>query len=179
MKRFHVHVQVDDLTASTRFYAAMFGAEPTVLKTDYAKWMLEDPRVNFAISARGGKMGVNHLGFQLDSDAELRAMRQQVEAADASSLVEQSGTTCCYAKSDKYWVTDPTGIPWETYHTLDSVPVFGVNDVPTAAPASATGSACCAPSPVAVPVALAQRAAPAATSCCTPGVGATAGDGSS
>ncbi len=161
MKRFHVHVQVDDLAASTRFYAAMFGAEPSVLKADYAKWMLEDPRVNFAISARGGKAGVNHLGFQLDSDEALRAMRQQVEAADAASLVEQSGTTCCYAKSDKYWVTDPTGIPWETYHTLDSVPVFGVDDVPHAPQAAASGAACCGPAPVAV------REAPAA-SCCAP-----------
>lgn len=168
MKRFHVHVQVDDLAASTRFYAAMFGAEPSVLKTDYAKWMLEDPRLNFAISARGGKAGVNHLGFQLDSDDELRAMRQHVEAADATSLVEQSGTTCCYAKSDKYWVTDPTGIPWETYHTLDSVPVFGVNDVPEAAPVAASSSACCAPAASAVPVTIARRAEPAATSCSTP-----------
>jgi catechol 2,3-dioxygenase-like lactoylglutathione lyase family enzyme len=169
MKRFHVHVQVDDLAASTRFYAAMFGAEPSVLKTDYAKWMLEDPRINFAISARGGKTGVNHLGFQLDSDDELRAMRQQVEAADAASLVEQSGTTCCYAKSDKYWVTDPTGIPWETYHTLDSVPVFGVNDVPGAEPVATSGSACCAPATA--PVAASAREAPA-TSCCAPAVSA-------
>ncbi len=165
MKRFHVHVQVDDLAASTRFYAALFGAEPTVTKPDYAKWMLEDPRVNFAISARGARPGVNHLGFQLDTDEELRAMRAQVEAADSASLVEQQGTTCCYAKSDKYWVTDPTGIPWETYRTLDSVPVFGVDDVPRAVPAS---SACCAPAPVAVPLSITRRA-PAA--CCPPAEG--------
>lgn len=167
MKRFHVHVQVDDLAASTRFYAALFGAEPSVQKPDYAKWMLEDPRVNFAISARGAKPGVNHLGFQLDTDEELRAMRAQVEAADSASLVEQQGTTCCYAKSDKYWVTDPTGIPWETYRTLDSVPVFGVDDVPRAAPTPAA-NACCAPAPVAVPLSISRRA-PAA--CCPPAEG--------
>ena len=167
MKRFHVHVQVEDLAASIRFYAAMFGTGPSVLKADYAKWMLEDPRVNFAISARGGKAGVNHLGFQLDSDEELRAMRQQVEAADAASLVEQSGTTCCYAKSDKYWVTDPTGIPWETYHTLDSVPVFGVDDVPRAAQIVATGSACCGPATTPVPDTSVRHEAPA-QSCCAP-----------
>ena len=165
MKRFHVHVQVEDLAASTRFYAAMFGTEPSVLKADYAKWMLDDPRVNFAISARGGKAGVNHLGFQLDSDEELRAMRQQVEAADAASLVEQSGTTCCYAKSDKYWVTDPTGIPWETYHTLDSVPVFGVDDVPRADQAAAAGTACCGPASTSVPAPAVQVEAPTMSGC--------------
>lgn len=177
MKRFHVHVQVDDLAASTRFYAAMFGTEPTVQKPDYAKWMLEDPRINFAISARGGKPGVNHLGFQLDTDEELRAMRQQVEAADSASLVEQQGTTCCYAKSDKYWVTDPTGIPWETYRTLDSVPVFGVDDVPRPADTGGSSSACCASTPVAVPVAIARRPTAAASSCCASGDGPTAGSG--
>jgi len=109
MKRFHVHVSVSDLAASIRFYRALFNAEPAVTKPDYAKWMLEDPRVNFAISTHRQPVGVNHLGFQVDADAELRGMRAQLEAADAR-MVEESEQPCCYAKSDKYWVTDPTGI---------------------------------------------------------------------
>jgi len=118
MKRFHVHVSVKDLTASIRFYRALFAAEPVVIRHDYAKWMLEDPRVNFAISTHRQSVGVNHLGFQVESDQELRGMRAQLEAADAG-LVEENGQLCCYAKSDKYWVTDPAGIAWETFHTLE------------------------------------------------------------
>jgi hypothetical protein len=93
-------------------------------KADYAKWMLEDPRVNFAISTHRQPVGLNHLGFQVDTDEELRGMRAQLEAADARML-EESEQPCCYAKSDKYWVTDPTGIAWETFHTLGSIPVYG------------------------------------------------------
>jgi|ERR1700722_1585617 catechol 2,3-dioxygenase-like lactoylglutathione lyase family enzyme len=118
MKRFHVHVSVKDLTASIRFYRALFAAEPAVIRHDYAKWMLEDPRVNFAISTHRQSVGVNHLGFQVESDQELRGMRAQLEAADAG-LVEENEQLCCYAKSDKYWVTDPAGIAWETFHTLE------------------------------------------------------------
>ena len=124
MKRLHVHVSVKDLPASIRFYRTLFGAEPAVTKTDYAKWMLEDPRINFAISTHRQPVGVNHLGFQVDTDEELRDMRAQLEAADAR-LVEENDQPCCYAKSDKYWVTDPTGIAWETFHTLGSIPVSG------------------------------------------------------
>ena len=124
MKRFHVHVSVDNLETGIRFYSKLFAAEPSVVKPDYAKWMLDDPRVNFAISQRGYQAGVNHLGFQVDSDSELKDMRAQLATAD-SSLVEQTAAACCYARSDKYWVTDPSGIAWETFHTLDSVPVFG------------------------------------------------------
>ena len=124
MKRFHVHVAVDNLQDGIKFYSRVFGAEPTVAKADYAKWMVEDPRINFAISSRGGKPGVNHLGFQLDSDEEFKAMHAQLAAADAG-LVEETGVSCCYARSDKYWVTDPAGVAWETYHTLGSVPMFG------------------------------------------------------
>ena len=127
MKRFHVHVAVTDLDRSIRFYSTIFGAKPTVIKSDYAKWMLDDPRINFAISARGAEVGVNHLGFQLDSDEEFTAMHAQLTEADAG-LVEEIGASCCYAKSDKYWVTDPAGIAWETYHTLGSIPVFGAVD---------------------------------------------------
>ena len=140
MKRFHVHVAVDDIEQAVRFYSTMFGAEPTVLKPDYAKWMVEDPRINFAISARGATPGVNHLGFQLDSDDELRAMHAQLEAADAA-LVEEAGANCCYAKSDKYWITDPAGIAWETYHTLGSIPVFSGDPEHPAQ----TQAGCCSP----------------------------------
>jgi catechol 2,3-dioxygenase-like lactoylglutathione lyase family enzyme len=124
MKRLHVHVSVNDLPASIRFYRALFAAEPVVTKPDYAKWMLEDPRVNFAISTNRQPAGVNHLGFQVETDQELRGMRAQLEAADAR-LVEESEQPCCYARSDKYWVTDPTGIAWETFHTLGSIAVYG------------------------------------------------------
>ena len=143
MKRFHVHVAVNDITANVRFYSQMFGAEPSVLKPDYAKWMLEDPRINFAISTRAGRAtGINHLGLQVDSDDELRGMRSQLAAADAA-LVEENAVNCCYAKSDKYWVTDPQGIPWETWHSLGSVSMFD-DDVGTST-ASPQASGCCTP----------------------------------
>src|SRR5688572_3442112 len=112
MKRFHVHVAVDDLQANIRFYSTVFGAPPTVAKPDYAKWMLDDPRINFAISQRGAKAGVDHLGFQVDSDEELQTLRKQVGDAEIAAL-DQPGTTCCYAQSDKYWITDPQGVAWE------------------------------------------------------------------
>jgi len=124
MKRFHVNVSVADIAEGVRFYSALFAAEPTVNKADYAKWMLDDPRINFAISQRGYPVGVNHLGFQVESADELAAMRAQLTGAD-QALVEQAGAACCYAKSDKYWVTDPTGIAWETFHTLDDLPIYG------------------------------------------------------
>ncbi len=123
MKRFHVHVAVKDLESSIRFYSTLFGAEPAVSKSDYAKWMIDDPRINFAISQRGEAPGVNHLGLQVDSDAELEALRGQAESADLSASA-QSGT-CCYARSNKYWYTDPQGVAWETYHTLAQVEFFG------------------------------------------------------
>ena len=153
MKRFHVHVAVPDLAASVRFYATLFGAQPSVLKDDYAKWMLEDPRVNFAISQRGAGIGVNHLGFQVDSGEELEALHDQLAAADRN-LVSESNASCCYAKSDKYWVTDPSGIAWESFHSLGSIPLFGdangehraadepAVDLAAPAKAVATGSGC-------------------------------------
>ena len=160
MKRLHVHVSVKDLPASIRFYQTLFGAEPVVTQPDYAKWMLEDPRVNFAISTLRQPVGVNHLGFQVETDEELRCMRAQLEAADAR-LVEENEQPCCYAKSDKYWVTDPTGIAWETFHTLGGIPVYGedtavFNHGESIVPIESAAAQCC------VPV---QRAAPAA-SCC-------------
>ena len=124
MKRFHVHVSVDDLDASVKFYSTIFDTPPTVLKPDYAKWMLDDPRVNFAVSKRGLKPGVDHLGVQVQSDAELTVLREQAAAAEIAML-DQPNAVCCYARSDKHWITDPQGIPWETFHTLDSIPTYG------------------------------------------------------
>src|SRR6476469_1798235 len=123
MKRFHVHVAVPDLAASIRFYSTMFGAQQIVVKDDYAKWMLEDPRVNFAISRRGGAAGVNHLGFQVDEAGELDEMHSRLQAAD-SAVLEEKNASCCYARSDKYWVTDPAGVPWESFHSLGTIPYY-------------------------------------------------------
>ena len=121
---------------------SLFGAKPSVLKDDYAKWMLDDPRINFAISERTEQVGVNHLGLQVESADELEAMRDQLGRADAS-LLEETGANCCYAKSDKYWVTDPQGVAWETFHSLGAIPVYGdgIGNAQTEA------RACCAPEP--------------------------------
>jgi hypothetical protein len=126
MKRFHVNLTVASLPEGVRCYTALFEAAPVVLKEDYAKWMLDDPRINFAISERGNQVGINHLGIQVDFAAELTAMRAQLEQAD-QALVEQSDAACCYAKSDKYWIADPTGLAWETFHTLDAIPIYGAD----------------------------------------------------
>jgi catechol 2,3-dioxygenase-like lactoylglutathione lyase family enzyme len=142
MKRFHVHVAVHDLQQSIRFYSTLFAAEPTVKKDDYAKWQLDDPRVNFAISTRGRKAGVDHLGIQAENGVELEDIGARLARADVT-LAPQKGASCCYAKSDKYWTLDPQGIAWESFHTLESVPVFGED---TAANATQRSSACCAPS---------------------------------
>ncbi len=136
MKRFHVHVAVKNLDASVQFYQKLFGTPPTVLKADYAKWMLDDPRINFAISSRGLEPGIDHLGVQVESAGELSRMRDQAASADISA-VDQPNAECCYARSDKYWMTDPQGVAWETFHTLDSIPVYG-------GAARAGSSACCA-----------------------------------
>jgi len=135
MKRFHVHVAVAELDSSIRFYNTLFASEPVVLKSDYAKWMLDDPRINFAISQRSMEPGVDHLGFQVDTSEELTGMETQLRAADAALLTE-SDTVCCYARSDKRWVTDPQGIAWETFHTLGTADTYSP-------PASA--AACCSP----------------------------------
>ena len=149
MKRLHVHVSVKDLPASIRFYRTLFGAEPVVTQPDYAKWMLDDPRVNFAISMNRQPVGVNHLGFQVESDEELRGMRAQLEAADAR-MVEENEQPCCYARSDKYWITDPTGIAWETFYTLSRILVYGedtavFNHGESITPAEAPAAGCCVP----------------------------------
>ena len=142
MKRFHVHVGVHDLKQSIRFYSALFAAEPTVLKDDYAKWQLEDPRINFAISTAPGKTGIDHLGLQAENGAELEEIGSRLAQADVS-VTPQKGASCCYAKSDKYWTIDPQGVAWESFHTLESAPVYGED---RKARAEKRTGACCVPS---------------------------------
>jgi len=154
MKRFHVHLHVDDLAQSIGFYSKLFAAEPVRLESDYAKWMLADPPVNFAISTRGSQPGIDHLGIQTDDAAELAALKARAEAADMA-LLDEGTTTCCYARSEKHWVTDPQGIAWEHFHTLGNIPVFN-----EAAAQPAAQSACCAPAATTTtPVAAAEPAA--------------------
>jgi len=177
MKRFHVHVAVNDLQQNIRFYSSIFGAQPAVVKDDYAKWMLDDPYINFAISTHGDKPGINHLGIQVDSDEALAGMQSQL--SEAGALSEEKGIACCYARSDKYWVTDPQGMAWETYHTLGTVEVFSEEAGPlsqegTAGATAVASSACCAPAAKAAQVTSAAGCcAPAieasqATACCAP-----------
>jgi hypothetical protein len=158
MKRFHVHAHVENLEASIAFYSKLFAAAPTRVEHDYAKWMLDDPRVNFAISTRGGRPGVDHLGIQTDSEEELVALREQAQAADLT-LQDVGETTCCYARSDKYWVTDPQGIAWEQFHTLANIPVFSEKKAEPAA------AACCGEAPKGKPVAIAV-VGQSKSSCC-------------
>jgi len=142
MKRFHVHVSVHDLEQSIRFYSALFGAEPAVKKPDYAKWMLEDPRINFAISNRRSKAGVDHLGLQAENGAELEEIATRLAQAEVSTTA-QKAANCCYARSDKYWTVDPQGIAWESFHTLDGVPLYG-EDTRSKAMDKEPAAACCA-----------------------------------
>jgi hypothetical protein len=161
MKRFHVHAHVEDLQASVAFYSKMFAAEPARVEGDYAKWMLDDPRLNFAISTRGDKLGVDHLGIQTDTEEELMALKAQAEAADMT-LLDVGQTTCCYARSDKYWVADPQGIAWEQFHTLGNIPVFS-EKTPKG---QEQASACCAgKTPRGKAVDIPMTGAPTA-SCC-------------
>ncbi|MEK9777131.1 MAG: ArsI/CadI family heavy metal resistance metalloenzyme [Quisquiliibacterium sp.] len=153
MKRFHVHLHVQDLQASIAFYSRLFSAQPARIETDYVKWMLEDPRVNFAISTRGSKPGLDHLGFQVDSAEELVEMKAAAQNADMAML-DEGETTCCYARSDKHWITDPQGVAWEQFHTLGDIPVFNEASQPASgaaccAPTQPTAAACCAPNTVA------------------------------
>jgi catechol 2,3-dioxygenase-like lactoylglutathione lyase family enzyme len=142
MKRFHVHIAVENLADSIRFYSDLFGAKPDVERQDYAKWMLADPRVNFAISSRGHKPGVNHLGFQAEDSAELAELADRATRASGSAVLKEDAAECCYAKSDKYWVLDPQGIPWEHFHTLGEVPIFGDDSTMSH---TAEKEACCIP----------------------------------
>ena len=146
MKRFHVHIHVEDLARNIAFYSAMFGTQPTRVESDYAKWMLDEPAVNFAISTRGqGHVGLDHLGIQVDDEADLQAMKAQAQAADLA-LIDEGATTCCYARSDKHWVMDPQGLPWEHFRTLGTIPTFRESPELVQQPgAEAAPSACCTP----------------------------------
>ncbi len=126
MKRLHVHVAVDDLDKAIGFYSTLFAAEPSVVKSDYAKWMLDDPRVNFAISNRGARTGLNHLGIQVENEAELAEVYRRLKKADGPVL-EEGKTTCCYAKSEKSWIDDPAGISWEAFLTTGESTNYGTS----------------------------------------------------
>lgn len=160
MKRFHVHVGVADINASIAFYSGMFGAEPTVTKPDYAKWMLEDPRINFAISQKcSAAKGVEHLGLQVEDAAELAEVYGRLQAANGP-VMEEGATTCCYAKSEKSWIADPDGVVWEAFLTNGDSTVYGDNpDFAGLTSDNAAANACCAPS-------VAAPAATATSSCC-------------
>ena len=160
MKRLHVHVGVEDLAQSIRFYSTLFATEPTVVKEDYAKWMLEDPRVNFAISTVSGHIGVSHLGIQTEDETELAEVYDRLSRAERP-IVEAKATTCCYAKSDKQWIADPQGVPWEAFFTYGEATIYGEGSLgklrevsacgcePSSAelmPKAAAAEACCAPS---------------------------------
>lgn len=155
MKRFHMHVGVSDLDASIAFYTHLFGAEPSVAKADYAKWMLEDPRINFAISMREGAVkGIEHVGLQVEDESELAEVYDRLKAADRPVL-EEGATTCCYAKSEKSWIADPDGVVWEAFLTSGGSTTYGGSpDLDQLASADAAASACCVP----------QAAAP--STCC-------------
>lgn len=140
MKRIHLNLSVNDLDASIAFYNTLFDSEPAVVKPDYAKWMLEDPRVNFAITTRAERKGVDHLGIQVEDDAELAEVRARLKTADAE-LIEEGTTTCCYAESEKSWIFDPDGIAWETFLTRGDSPVFGSDRIKH----GRQQSACCTP----------------------------------
>jgi hypothetical protein len=143
MKRFHVHVAVAELQQSMRFYSALFGAEPSVVKADYAKWMLDDPRVNFAISQRGSRAGINHLGLQAETEEELESIHANLRLADGA-IVAEKGVTCCYATSDKYWITDPQGIAWESFRSLGAVPLYDGGSEAESTACGVKPNACCA-----------------------------------
>jgi catechol 2,3-dioxygenase-like lactoylglutathione lyase family enzyme len=145
MKRLHVHVGVTDLEQSISFYSTLFAAEPTVHKADYAKWMLDDPRVNFAISSgQHATKGIEHLGIQVENSEELSQVYDRLKAADRPVL-EEGATTCCYAKSEKSWVSDPDGVVWEAFHTNGEATVYGDSPRLSALSDNAAETNCCAP----------------------------------
>ena len=143
MKRLHVHVGVEDLAASIRFYSTLFAAKPTKVERDYAKWMLDDPRVNFAISQRGGSSGIHHLGIQVEDPAELAEVYERLQQAEAP-VFEEGATTCCYAQSEKSWIVDPQGVQWETFLTTGDSTVYGVDPSTSKETVESATGACCA-----------------------------------
>jgi hypothetical protein len=147
VKRLHVHVSVDDIVQSVRFYSTLFAAEPTVFKTDYAKWMLEDPRVNFAISSgEHHSRGIEHLGIQVEDEHELAEVYSRLQAADGP-ILDEGATVCCYAKSEKSWIADPQGVVWETFLTTGEAVAYGTSPaLEKLTSGSASDGACCAPS---------------------------------
>ena len=155
MQRFHAHVAVDDLQQSIAFYSKLFAQQPTIQREDYAKWMLDDPRLNFAISSRGHTSGLNHFGFQVESELELQQLRLQAGEAAGSAVLEQPQATCCYARSEKHWTMDPQGIAWEHFLTLEDVPVYGKDTV-------TPEGACC------VPLKTTPERDEAGAGCCVP-----------
>jgi hypothetical protein len=163
MKRFHVHVSVDDLAQSVRFYSTLFSTEPTVLKDDYAKWMLGDPRVNFAISTGSGPAGVSHLGIQAEDETELVEIYGRLSRAERP-IVEEKDTTCCYARSDKQWVADPQGVPWETFLTHGEATVYGQSGALTKLGEASGGLSTCG----CAPLELTRAAAESPEACCAP-----------
>lgn len=147
MKRLHIHVSVEDIEQSIRFYSTLFAARPVVSNPDYAKWMVEDPRMNFAISMRSGTVGLDHLGIQVETNEELQEVYGRLQAADRP-LLEEGSTTCCYAKSEKSWISDPQGLPWETFLTTGESTVYGDSaDLGAIRTAKGTlkAGACCSP----------------------------------
>jgi hypothetical protein len=140
MKRLHMHVAVEDLDRSIGFYSTLFGQGPSLTKSDYAKWMLDDPKVNFAISARGMEAGVDHVGIQVESESELHELAGRLKAAGETTR-DQEAASCCYAKSHKSWISDPSGLKWETFFTFGEATTYGEDDVPADEPKAA----CCAP----------------------------------
>ena len=157
MKRMHIHIAVNELSDSINFYSTLFGESPTVEREDYAKWKLDDPVVNFAISNRGHASGINHLGIQVDSDSELNEIAQRLDEAELTSS-KQEGSSCCYSHSNKHWAMDPQGIPWESFHTLGEIPVFGED---TRVDSDEESSACCIPLNM-------NQASEEAAACCVP-----------
>ena len=162
MKRLHVHMSVDDLAQSTRFYSTLFAAEPTVVKDGYVKWMLDDPRVNFAISTRAGRAtGISHLGIQAEDETELAEVYERLSRAERP-IVEAKAATCCYAKSDKQWITDPQGVPWETFVTYSESTVYGEGSLAKLREVTACASGC------EPPLAELMPKPPASKACCAP-----------
>lgn len=143
MKRFHVHLHVDDLAKNIGFYSRLFAQDPARVESDYAKWMLDDPPVNFAISTRGAAAGVDHFGIQAENAEALIALKSRAKSASLS-LEDQGETSCCYSRSEKYWITDPQGVAWEHFHTLGAIPVYGASHHD--ALATDVAGACCSPS---------------------------------
>jgi len=155
MKRFHAHVRVDDLGSSVRFYSTLFGAEPTVLKADYAKWMLDDPRINFAITAGSTLSGLDHLGLQVESDEDLAIIAARLHVA-CQAVVKQENASCCYARGNKGWVSDPSGISWETFHTFGESAVYGNDVAPHPAASKQAAETCCTPAPSSISACCSQ-----------------------